>query len=317
MGNDVNRLPDHPWSIPNSRPAEAAPQACFHHEANPSGSALGRFHVSGGSGDDSGQGIAIDSSGNAYVSGGTYSTDFHNESIAADEWRQCRRLRDQAHATGSALVYSTYLGGDEQDGGASIAVDNSGDAYVTGFASSTNFPTTPGAFQTTCGATSAFVTEFNGAGSAFIYSTCLGTVGFSVAIALDSSGNAYVAGGTRTPFPQVNPLQPNYGGGLYDAFVSKLNAAGSALLYSTYLGGSSYDFGQAIALDGSNNVYVTGLTQSTNFPTVNPLQPIYGGVPTTPLWPKSRWLLQSRYRHRALALAIRPWARLALNRFQC
>jgi Beta-propeller repeat/Abnormal spindle-like microcephaly-assoc'd, ASPM-SPD-2-Hydin len=250
----------------------------FISKLNPSGSALVYSTYLGGSGYDVGQGIAIDSSGNAYVSGGTYSTDFPTMNpLQSMSGGNEDAFVAKLNPTGSALVYSTYLGGDEQDGGTGIAVDNSGDVYVTGFALSSNFPTTPGAFQTACGADSAFVTELNVAGSTFIYSTCLGTNGFASAIALDSSGDAYVTGGTGAPFPLVNPLQPKYGGGGYDAFVSMLNAAGSALVFSTYWGGSGYDFGYSIAMDQSNNIYVVGPTQSTDFPTVNPMQPAFAG----------------------------------------
>ena len=95
---------------------------------------------------------------------------------------------------------------------------------------------------------------------------------------MDSAGSAYVTGPTlSTDFPTMNPLQPVYGGGGSDVFVSKLNPAGSALVYSTYLGGSGIDHGNAIALDSSGDAYVTGWTLSTNFPTMNPLQPVNGG----------------------------------------
>jgi Beta-propeller repeat len=133
----------------------------------------------------------------------------------------------------------------------------------------------------------------NAAGSGLIYSTYLGgncrvPLLASIflndcgrdrgdGIALDSSGNVYVAGSTNSAnFPLVNPLQPNYGGGAIDGFVSKLNAAGSGLVYSTYLGGGDYDYAKAIAADGSGNAYVTGSTSSTDFPTANPFQPNYG-----------------------------------------
>jgi hypothetical protein len=114
-----------------------------------------------------------------------------------------------------------------------------------------------------------------------IYSTYLGGSGDDGAysIAVDSSGNAYVTGRTAsTNFPTMNPLQPTYGGGTYDTFVAELNPTGSALVYSTYLGGSGDDGAYSIAVDSSGNAYVTGRTASTNFPTMNPLQPIFGGI---------------------------------------
>jgi hypothetical protein len=193
-------------------------------------------------------------------------------------------------------------GGDNPAGG--IAVDSSGNVYVAGSTQSTNFPTTPGAYQTTSNIVTSkynstppsdlFVTKLNATGSALVYSTYLGgggtpyqpthgktvTVGtFSGAsdIAVDASGDAYVTGWTNSPtFPTKNPIQatlsgetnssPN--GSPTDSFVTVLNPAGSGLLFSTYLGGSSsYDFGYSIGLDSANNVYVTGETGSSNFPT--------------------------------------------------
>ena len=180
------------------------------------------------------------------------------------------------NAAGSARVYSTYLGGGGTDQGHGIAVDGSGNAYVTGYTGSTNFPTSqPSAGAANGGGEDAFVTKLNAAGSALVYSTYLGGSGTDAGqgIAVDGAGNAYVTGYTSsTNFPTANPLQASNGGGGYDAFVTKLNAAGSALVYSTYLGGSGRRFGQGIAVDGSGNAYVTGSTSSTNFPTANPLQ---------------------------------------------
>ena len=122
--------------------------------------------------------------------------------------------------------------------------------------------------------------KLNSAGSALVYSTYLGgsVSDAGSGIAVDSSGNAYVTGTTgSTDFPTANPLQATYGGGVYDAFVAKLNPAGSALVYSTFLGGSNSDSGQGIAVDFSGNAYVTGHTYSTDFPTANPLQATCGG----------------------------------------
>jgi hypothetical protein len=183
------------------------------------------------------------------------------------------------------LIYSTYLGGSSLDGGNGIAVDSAGSAYVTGTTYSTNFPTTPGAVETTCktcGANNgdAFVTKFNASGSALVYSTYLGgnADDYGIGVAVDSSGNAYLIGQTAsTNFPTKNPLQPTYGGGSYDAFVAKINASGSALVYSTYLGGNTEDLGQGIAVDDRGNAYVTGQTDSTNFPTMHPLQSANAG----------------------------------------
>src|SRR5205814_8754446 len=149
-------------------------------------------------------------------------------------------------------------------------------AYVAGETVSSNFPTTAGAFQTTFGggvfgAGDAFVTKLNPTGSALVYSTYLGGSSSDAGsgIAVDAAGNAYVTGGTgSTDFPTtIGAFQTTKGGGFRDAFVTKLNPTGSALVYSTYLGGSGDDYGYGIALDALGNAYVTGGTGSTDFPT--------------------------------------------------
>ena len=182
---------------------------------------------------------------------------------------------------GSALVYSTYLGGSGSDQGNGIAVDGSGNAYVTGDTSSTNFPTANALRSANGGGDDAFVAKLNPAGSALVYSTYLGgsDIDEGLGIAVDGSGNAYVAGYTYSSnFPTANALQATSGGGGNDdAFVAKLNPAGSALVYSTYLGGSGHDTGTGIAVDTAGDAYVTGGTDSTNFPTAKPLQATPGG----------------------------------------
>jgi len=173
------------------------------------------------------------------------------------------------------LVYGTYLGGSTgytNNGNTypnGIAVDAAGDAYVTGYTYATNFVTTPNAYRTTpITGVDAFVSKFNPAGNALLYSTYLGGSGDDDAhhIALDASGNAYVTGWTSsTNFPVVNAAQSAYGGGQYDAFVTKLNPSGTALVYSTYLGGRGRDMGYGIAIDASGAAYLTGRTTSTNY----------------------------------------------------
>jgi hypothetical protein len=248
---------------------------------NASGSTLVYSTYLGGGNDDWSQGIAVDGSGNAYVTGYTPSTDFPTVSPlqATNNGGISDGFVSKLNATGSALLYSTYLGGSAIDVGYGIAVDGSGNAYVTGKTNSINFPTSSPFQATNSGGDDAFVAKINAAGSALVYSTYLGGGNgeFGYGIAIDGSDNAYVTGYTySTDFPTVSPLQSTNGGG-GDIFVSKLNAAGSALVYSTYLGGSLFDGGYGIAVDGAGNAYVTGVTVSTNFPTASALFGSYAG----------------------------------------
>jgi hypothetical protein len=184
------------------------------------------------------------------------------------------------------LSYSTYLGGSSFDYGLGIAVDAAGNAYVTGATCSTDFPTTPGAFQTALqGSCGVFVTKLNPAGSApLVYSTYLGgSYGDEgLGIAVDMAGNAYVTGyAYSTAFPTTpGAFQTiNRDAGLgYNAFVTKLNPTGSALIYSTYLGGSNFGSSQDIAVDAAGNAYVTGWTEASDFPTtLGAFQPVNRG----------------------------------------
>jgi hypothetical protein len=226
----------------------------------------------GGSGGDYGFGIAVDGSGNAYVTGETYSTNYDVTPGAFQTMNgggYGNVFVTKLNATGTALVYSTYIGGSGSDEGYAMALDGSGNAYVTGRTSSTDYDVTPGAFQTTNeGVWNVFVTKLNATGTALVYSTYIGGSGTDMgyAIAVDGSGNAYVTGFTDSPDYDVTPgAFQTTGGGGWDVFVTKLNATGTALVYSTYIGGSGGDYGHAIAVDGSGNAYVTGYTGSTNY----------------------------------------------------
>jgi hypothetical protein len=168
------------------------------------------------------------------------------------------------------VIYSTFLGGSSDDEGHGIAVDDAGAAYVTGYTLSTDFPTAAALQVTNHGAPDAFVTKLNPAGSGLVYSTYLGGNGEDLGdgIAVDAAGNAYVTGQTRsTDFPTTVGAFQRALQGPADAFVTKLNPAGSGLVYSTYLGGGGFDAASGIAVDAGGNAYVTGLTYSTNFPT--------------------------------------------------
>ena len=176
-------------------------------------------------------------------------------------------------AGGAALGYSTFLGGSGGiDGGNEIALDGAGNAYLPGITQSADFPTTAGAFDTTFngGIFDAFVTKLNASGAALGYSTFLGGSGADrgYGVALDGAGNAYLTGYTEsTDFPTTaGAFDTTYNGG-GDAFVTKLDATGAALGYSTFLGGSGVDLGYGVALDGAGSAYLTGFTNSANFPT--------------------------------------------------
>ena len=275
-----------PTDFPTASPLQTASGGgydIFVAKLNAAGSALIYSTYLGGSGYDAGYGIAVDSAGNAYVTGYTTSTNFPTASPLQASFGG--GFNDafvaKLNAAGSALLYSTYLGGSADDYSYGIAVDSAGNAYVTGYTLSTNFPTASPLQAANAGAADTFVTKVNAAGSALVYSTYLGGSGNDqgLGIAVDSAGNAYVAGYTgSTNFPTASPLQAaNGGGGNFDAFVAKLNAAGSALVYSTYLGGSGQDMGWGIAVDSAGNAYVTGRTASTNLPTASPLQATNGG----------------------------------------
>lgn len=239
------------------------------------GSALEYATFLGGSGNDMGYGIALDGSGAAYITGNSFSSDFP---ITPGAYQPARAGGVDAfvaklNESGSGLIYSTFLGGAAgADEGHAITLDESGAAYVTGLALSADFPTTPGAFDSTHNGNDAFVSKLNAAGSALVYSTFLGGSGSDAAqdIAIDKSGAAYVIGetGSSGDFP-ITPdaYDATYNGHIYDAFVARLNGDGSQLLYSTFLGGSAMDEGLGIAVDDRGTAFVTGSTHSANFPT--------------------------------------------------
>jgi hypothetical protein len=235
----------------------------------------------GGNVETVGAGIAIDSNLNAYVTGftwadgfpttaGAFQTTFPTKDVPCGICRVGSAFVTKLNPSGSALIYSTYLGGNNADNGNAVAVDSSGHAYVTGSTASSNFPTTSGAFQRSIhGNTDVFVTKLNTTGSALSFSTLVGgsnaDVGYSIAV--NSLGQAHVTGYTQsTHFPVKSALQSTLHGGA-DAFALKLFANGAGFHYSTYLGGSGTDVGRALRLDGNGNAYLTGNTASTNFPT--------------------------------------------------
>lgn len=257
---------------------------------DPTGASIIYSTYIGGSGIDRADGITIDPDGNAYVVGrvGDTSTDFPTTAGAlSTNYRggDFDGIVFKINANGNALVYSTFLGGDDNDSTEGIALDSSRNAYLTGGTRSTGFPVTSSAFQSfRAGDTDAFLAKLNAAGSAVIYSTLLGggSTDRGSGVVVDAAGNAYVAGYSGSPdFPTQNAFQ-GFSGGSFDAFVAKIDptANGAAsLVFSTYLGGFGDDKAYGIALDSAgNNLYIAGQTSSNNFPLLNPVQPSFGGL---------------------------------------
>jgi len=235
---------------------------------------------------DKGAGIAVDKAGNIYFTGETNSLNFPVLNAAQPNFRgNVDAFVAKFNIEGNTLLYSTYLGGSFSDAAYAIAVDRFDNAYVTGRTESANFPT-KNALQTALrGQRDAFVAKFSADG-AIVYSTYLGgdlppnasrddESGYGIAV--DMLQNAYITGFTSSPsFPTVNALQSNFAG-VEDAFVAKINASGSDLVYSTFLGGNRADEARSLAVDALGNVYVTGYTFSLDFPMANALQRQYGG----------------------------------------
>ncbi len=238
---------------------------------NANGSALAYSTYLGGSGDDRGQGIAVDAAGNAYVTGRTSSTDFPT-TLGAFDPTYNGGVSDpfvvKLSADGSTLAYGTYIGGSSTDDGEAITVDGAGSAYVTGYTESSDFPTTPGAFDSTDnGARDAFVVKLSADGSTLAYGGYLGGADTEdgEGIAVDAGGNAYVTGYTgSTDFPTTaGAFDTTYNDAFSDPYVVKVSADGGTLTYGTYLGSG---IGYGIAVDGSGNVYITGRANSADFP---------------------------------------------------
>jgi hypothetical protein len=209
------------------------------------------------------------------VAGNTQSTDFPT-TAGARRTTYIGGFSDvfvaKLDATGSTLVYSRYLGSRDREFAYGIAVDANGEAYVTESTSSTDFPTTAGAAQiVNAGGLDAFVTKLDSTGSTVVYSTYLGGSGddadLRVDITVDGAGEAYVTGRTEsTDFPTTTGAVQTVNAGGADAFVARLDASGSTLAYSTYLGGSGDEAGSGIAVDAAGGIYVAGETSSTDFP---------------------------------------------------
>ncbi|MBT3434972.1 MAG: HYR domain-containing protein [Nitrospinaceae bacterium] len=257
----------------------------FVSKLNSDGSNLIYSTLVGGGGADAGTAIALDLSGNAYVAGSTWGRDYSGDPVSLFPTTsgavqtvfggyQTDAFVFKINSTGETLLYSTLLGGSENDAAYGLAVDISGNAFVTGGTYSAEFPITPGVFQASLLGSGSnydvFVSKLNSSGTALVYSTFLGGSGTELGrgIVVDLSGNATVAGQTdSTDFPTTEAAYQRSLGGDWDAFVTKLNASGTGLLFSTYLGGSYLDDGSAIAINSSGLTYLAGRTKSLDFPT--------------------------------------------------
>lgn len=253
---------------------------------NSTGSSLVYSTYLGGADDESEAGIAVDSTGHAFIAGHTWWGAFPTTpgAFQTDSSPRGDAFVAKINSTGTGFEYATLLGGLFYDEAYALAIDSSGNAYTCGRTWSSDFPVTPGAFQTG-GAGGVFVTKLNSSGSALIYSSRFGGTGAwedsARAIAIDTSGNAYVAGFTASQdFPVTDgAFQTQFGGGDGDAFVVKLNVTGTAIEYGTYLGGTDFDGAQGVAVGISGHAFVTGNTVSSDFPvTAGAIQTENGGT---------------------------------------
>jgi len=281
------------WTESASLPIVNAAQSTFGGSVDafvakfdPTGSTLLYSTFLGGSGDDRGFAIAVDASGNAYITGWTYSTNFPVTASAPQPHLSSGRdaFVAKLSPSGNQLLYSTYLGGYGSDAGRTIAVDGSGNVYLAGETTSWNFPSLLSVQSSLKGAQNAFITSLNASGQ-LRFSTLLGGSGTdgATAVAVDGSGNVYVTGGTTSlDFPVTANAFQRANKGYQNVFVSSLAAAGNAMLYSTYLGGSGAtviypEMGFGIDVDAAGSAYVTGVAASSDFPIQNALQPELSG----------------------------------------
>ncbi len=239
----------------------------------------------GGSDNDYGTGIAVDPNGSVYVGGYSASVDFP----LANAFQNGNAGNNNAivlrlDPTGSTLIFSTYIGGSNDDRAMGLALDSQGDVYLTGGSASADFPTSTGAYQVqnraySNGGVNCFVVEFDSQGNG-IFSTYIGGTSEDIAnaIAVDPQGNSYITGQTNSGnYPQVNNTFQHSQHGGFDAFITEISSDATHFVWSTFAGGSSDDFGYGIAVDAVGNTFVVGTTTSPDFPTDNAYQRTYQG----------------------------------------
>ncbi len=251
-------------------------------KVNADGASLAWSSFMGGSAQDTGERIAVDGSGNAYVAGSTYSSDFAMAGGFDTTFNGGTRdvFVAKVNSGGASLAWSTYLGGTGDDSGTAVAVDGSGNVYVTGSTQSGDFPIVGGFDGSNAGGGDAFVVMLNPSGSGITWSSYLGGAGYEsgAGLGVDGTGNVYVAGITTSyDFPTLSAFDNTYGGQM-DTFITKVDASGSGILWSSYLGGNKDDWAMGVAVDNMGNVYVTGKTCSTTFPTIGSFDASFGGI---------------------------------------
>ncbi|MFC2156009.1 SBBP repeat-containing protein [Acidobacteriota bacterium] len=269
-------------NFPVKNPFQASPADWWYIDAfvskiSPAGDSLVYSTYLGGTTHDFGESIIVDGGGHAWVTGRTYSPDFP----LRNPWQGSLAgnydiFVTKFGKTGKTLAYSTYVGGSDNEGAYDIACDGENNVYVTGHTVSSDFPTRlPAQGRYGGGDGDAFVFKLPPTGGSLVYATYLGGRGsdYGKGISIDNNGCAYLTGSTTGGgFPCIAPLQGEYGGGNYDAFVTKLSPPGSAFVYSTYLGGEADDEGYGIVVDSGGCAYVTGRTRSVDFPMMDPIQ---------------------------------------------
>ena len=252
---------------------------------SPDGSHIIYSTYLGGSRNDIGHAITVDANDNAYITGLSNSTDFptvnaYQSLFRGDDGDDVIIVK--VNAAGTGFVYSTFIGGSDDDESRAIAVDNSGNAVISGYTRSEDFPTM-NALQASFsgGSHDIFVTSLNPNGSGLNFSTYLGgsDSDYGRGLALDTEGNIYLTGYTASAhdFPIHQAHQQGFAGGEADAFVIKLDATASNLLYSSFIGGSAHERGRAITVDVFGNIVVSGHTESHDFPVTDSVSPVYGG----------------------------------------